>query len=306
MNDKIQRRVSASRLNDVADCTMKFYLREYLRMPEKVWPRTIAGTVCHSILEALATEKHRYHYDVVKEKGSIYASGAIARLARTWKAKHNISDQVFDDIDAMCMVALNHTDFLDKEAVEKFAPEHEFQFTLPNGGTVKGFIDRLARHTDKFIIWDYKTAREKFTKNDVAESFQSSVYQLYVWKTFQMPAEVRYVFLRHPPTRTTPQKHIMVTPPASPIQLAGFEDYLCYMSDLVNHFDENVAKTNYHADEGFCQRVCTYRNPFEYNSIRKLDGTHVGNYLLDSTPQLKDDEVMETLWFKGCARWNYS
>lgn len=305
MTKPIQRRVSASRLNSLADCTMKFFLNEYLRLPEKVWPRTVAGTISHSVLEALARDRHHYHYDLVKEKGTIYASPAIARLVRTWKEKENISDVIIADIDEMCMVAINKTDFLDTEAEERFDPEHEFKFTLSNGGVVKGFIDRLARHKDRFVIWDYKTARDKFTKNDVAESFQSAVYQLYVWKKFQMPAEVRYVFLRHPPTPRAPQKHIMVTPPATSFQHEGFEGYLEYMHELINAFDENKAATHYHDDEGFCERVCSYRRPFQYLHVEKPSGELVGNYFLDLAPQVKDDEVSSIQTFKGCKRWNY-
>lgn len=306
MTKPIQRRVSASRLNSLADCTMKFYLNEFLRLPEKVWPRTVAGTISHSVLEALARDRHRYHYDLVKEKGTIYASPAISRLVRAWKLKENISDEIIADIDGMCMVALNETDFLDTEAIERFDPEHEFKFELSNGGIVKGFIDRLARYEDKFVIWDYKTARDKHTKNEVAESFQSSVYQLYVWKKFKMPAEVRYVFLRHPPTPRTPQKHLMVTPPATSFQHEGFEGYLEYMHELINGFNEGQAATHYHDDEGFCQRVCSYYRPFDYNQVRKKTGQLVGNFSLDLTPQLNEDEEMETLHFNGCKRWNYT
>lgn len=299
------RRISASRLNSIDQCTMKFYLGEILGLPEKVWARTHAGSAAHSVLEALYRNKHREHYEAVKKHQTIYASPGITRLVKFWQQKTKMENDIVADIDSMCMVAINHTNFLDEGAIQRFEPEHEFKMTLPSGGVVKGFIDRMAEFSDAFVINDYKTARNKFTKAEVANSYQSLVYQLYVWKTFGKLAEVRYWFLRHGPTKMTPKKHLMVTPPATPEQLKGFESYLEYMWNVVNSFGLVEAHSGYCSDQGFCDRVCSYRNPMDYISIKdKNTGELVGNYMLDNVPQLKDNHVAETMHFDGCAKFN--
>lgn len=304
-----ERRVSASALKTISECTMKYYLSRVLLLPEKTWPRTSAGSAAHAIFEALYRDyyrpKSRGYYAAIKAAQTIYACPTIKRLLRSWIHKTKMPINVSDDIDAMILLVINETDFLDLGATRRFDPEYAFEFKLRNGGTVKGFIDRLAQYHEQFIIHDYKSQRDRFDDEEVRDSFQSLVYQLFVFKTFGALSEVRYYLVRHPPTKKMPHKHVQITMPASPTQLAGFELYLEHMHDLMNRFTAKDATTGYHADEGFCERVCTYRRPFSYLSVRKrATGKLVGNYLLDTAPHLADDEIAETLAFRGCPRFN--
>lgn len=305
------RRISASRLNSIEQCSMKFYMNEILGLPEKVWPRTSAGTATHGILECLYREKHRVHHDLVKAAQTIYASSAIKRLVRAWQWKTKMNDEIVADIDAMCMVAINHTNFLDEGATKRFAPEHKFTMTLGNGAVIRGFIDRMVQMPNSFIIKDYKTAREKASKKEVAGSYQSLCYQLYIYKMFGQLASVEYYFLRHPPTKMTPKKHIMITPPATPAQLTGFEAYLEHMYKVVNAFGLTEAHSNYCADTFFCDRVCSFRFSFSYWEITKADGTHARNIWIDpknpldsAAPLLYDGETAHKMTNAGCPRWN--
>lgn len=299
------RRISASRLNAIKQCTMKFYLSEILRLPEKVWARTHAGSCCHSILQVLYTPKHWSHYFLIKTHQSIYASPAIIRLVKAWQHKTKMSDEIVADIDSMCLVAINHSDFLDEGAVRRFEPEHEFNMTLENEATVRGFIDRLAQFPNSFVISDYKTARNKHSKADIVSSYQSLVYQLYVWKTYGALAEVRYYFLRHPPTARTPDKHVMVTPPATPDELAGFEYYLQHMWQVVNSFGIKEAHDGFCTDYGFCKNVCSYFKPFSYIRVTNRDTNDIiKNYSIDESPNLSDNEVAEVISHPGCPKHN--
>jgi len=305
------RRISASRLNSIEQCSMKFYLNEILGLPEKTWARTHAGSAAHGILECLARDKHRLHHDIIKSAQTIYASPAVSRLVRAWQWKTKMPNDIVADIDAMCLVAINHSNFLDVGAIRRFDPEHEFTMTLGNGAVIRGFIDRLAQFSDRWVISDFKTAREKHSKKEVASSYQSLCYQLYIWKTFGALAEVRYYFLRHPPTKMTPQKHVMVTPPATPAQLIGFEAYLEYMYKVVNSFGLAEAHSNYCADEGFCERVCSHRRPYDYWDITKADGAPSRRIWIDpkmgldiSPPELYDGEVATKMRSSGCPKFN--
>lgn len=300
-----QRRISASRLNAIDQCTMKYYLREICGLPEKTWARTHAGSAAHSVLEVLSYPKHKAHYDAVMATQSIYASPAVSRLVKLWQSRTKMPDEVVADIDSMCMVALNHSDFLDDGATEHFAPEHEFKMTLSNGVVVKGFIDRLARYDKYFIIKDYKTARNKHTKAEVRDSYQSLTYQLYIWKTFGMLSEVRYYFLRHAPTKRAPDKHVMITPPASPEQLAGFEQYLEHMGKTVNAFGLAEAYSGLCEDTGFCDRVCSYRHPLTYLAIvDESTGSTLSTHMLDNPPNLGHNQRIEQRTHGGCPRYN--
>ncbi len=300
------RRISASRIKLLNDCSWRFYASEYLLWPEKVWPRTKVGSIAHGILEVLYPEKHRHVHDLVKKAGTIYAYPALGRLVRAWQRHTKVSDTLIADIDPMVMLVLNHTNFLDEGATRRFEPEHEFTMTLKNGGKVRGYIDKLAFYGNQAIVWDFKSQKNRFTQDEVTNSLQGLVYQWYIWKTYGLLCEVRFVMLRHPPTKKDPSKHIQITMPATPAQLEGFELYLEHMWETVNRFEERDAHANFKMDDdGFCRNVCSYFTPKTYLSIKKRDTkTLVGNYLPEFAPEPKADEYVETLRHSGCPRWN--
>lgn len=305
---KDPRRLSASRVKLLNDCSWRFYASEYLLWPEKVWPRTHVGTVVHSVLESLYRAKHHAVYDTVKTAGTIDASPAIKRLVRAWQHKTNLSDELIADVDPMTMLVLNRTNFLDEGAIRRFEPEHEFTMVLKNGGKVRGYIDRLTVYPDPeaWVVWDYKSQKKRFTESEVRDSFQSLVYQWYLWKTYGALATVKYVMLRHPPTSRTPDKHIQVTPPATPAQLAGFETYLEYLYDGINSFGEKEGLAAMKDDDfGFCQNVCSFYTPKTYLAVKKR-GTDalVKTYLPEFLPSLKDDEYTVEMTHPGCPKYN--
>jgi hypothetical protein len=284
---------------------MKFYMGEVLGLPEKVWPKTHAGSTVHSVLESLYLDKYRHHYDAIKEAGTIQASPAIMRLVRAWQYKTKVNDAIIADIDPMAMVVINHTNFLDEGAIERFKPEYEFRLNLKNGGVVKGFFDRFARYKDGPVIWDYKSQGKLFTEEAVLNSFQSLTYQLAVWRIFKELAEVRYVMLRFPPNKKSPTRHLQITPPATPAILEGFESYLEYMYGVVNNFGPEEARSNFMTDEGFCRNVCSFFGPKTYISIRKKATKElVKNYLPEFAPLPGDDEYAEESRHGGCPRFN--
>lgn len=307
---KEARRVSASRLNAIDQCSMKFYLHEILGLPEKVWMRTHAGSASHGLLECLYREKHRHHHDLIKEKQTIYASPAIARLLRAWTWKTKMPPDIVADIDEMCLVAINHTNFLDEGATTRFEPETEFRMELEGGAVIKGFIDRVAGFPDRWVISDYKTARVKATRDETEDSYQALTYQLWAWKVHGVLAECRFFFLRHPPSKRYPANHVMITMPATPEQLMGFESYLKHMWVVINRFGLKEAQSNFCSDSGFCERVCSYRKPVTYQVVRKKgDPTIIAKHWIDPKTgipsyEAQPDEEIEILKHPGCMRFN--
>lgn len=303
---KPARRISASRIKLLNDCSWRFYASEYLLWPEKVWPRTKLGSIAHGILEVLYRDKHRHIHDLVKKAGTIYAYPALGRLVRAWQFNTKVIDSLIKDIDPMVMLVLNHTNFLDEGATRRFEPEHEFTMVLKNGGKVRGYIDKLAFYGNQAIVWDFKSQKDKFTEEELKNSLQALVYQWYIFKTYGLLAEVRFVMLRYPPNKKDPARHIQIVMPATSAQLEGFEIYLEHMWETVNRFTEKDAYGNLKMDDdGFCRNVCTYFTPKDYVSIRKRETKAlVGNYLPEFAPPVKEDEYVERLRFKGCPKYN--
>ena len=109
-----ERRVSASALKTVSECTMKYYLSRVLNIPEKTWSRTHAGSAAHSILESLYRDyyraKPRGYYAAIKAAKTIYACPVIVRLLNAWIHKTKMQPGIVADIDAMILLVINETD----------------------------------------------------------------------------------------------------------------------------------------------------------------------------------------------------
>jgi len=305
----LPRRLSASALKSLDKCSMQFYLSRYLKLPEKVWSKTVIGSIVHLILECLYLPKHRKHHDAIRESNSLNASPAILRLIRRWQIRHKIPESLIVDIEPMVLLVLTKTNFLDEGAEKTFPPESEFKIVLRNGGYIVGFIDRMVKMPGQFVIRDYKTQKDRFTEEETKNSYQSLVYQLYVWKTYGELALVEYLLLRHPPSPLKKNRHIQITPPASPEQLAGFEVYLEHMAEVFNSFTEKDAESRYCEDVPFCEWVCSFRRKFDYMIVKNRDGSNERRFWIDpkinELPyQVQEGEVFEIKSHPGCKKWN--
>lgn len=319
-----RRRVSASSIKALCHCSLAFYYARILKLPEKQWSRTVIGTLCHSILEALRKERHRRHYDLVVKPGEgvdYRLSPAIVRLVGWYQRKHRIDQALIDDLNDMLHVAINCIDFLwTKADVDPatgkpliYGPEHEFSLILDDGTEIKGFIDDMAQMAGIMEIRDYKSAREKPPKKEVPSTIQALIYQLYVWLTFGLLARVTFVYLRHPPTKRHPRLHLQVVEPSSETHLKGLASYVKAISARVNAFELEDAYIQPCEDIGFCQRVCTHYAPHPYWVVCAEDDPNGANPL---SRHLSLDEASEAAQnvpkghilerrHQGCAlRWN--
>ncbi len=321
-------RVSASSIKALTHCSMAYYYARVMRLPEKVWPRTIVGSLVHSICECLRSPRHRRHYDtIVTAKDVDYArSPALARLVRAWRIKHSIADDLLADLNGMLYVALVLIDFHWVNATKDAAgnpithgPEHEFDITLDDGTQIKGYIDDMGEmgSVTSADLWrnglvdvrDFKSQRNRFTANELPNNVQAAVYQLYVKLAFGRRAQVSFVLLRHPPTKRTPEKHLQVVQPASEAHLDGLTEYIKWVSGRVNQFSLEDAYANILDDQGFCSRVCSHYAPHDYWVLVKRDDPEqatIKTFMLENAPkEVAADEVLVKRHHKGCmAKWN--
>lgn len=264
----------------MTSCSLAFYYSRVLKLPEKEWPRTIIGTIVHAIFESLRNPRHLKEYQLIvgeasaKDPNSVdfRRSKSVARLVQFYQRKHGIAQELIDEINPMLWVGLILIDFhwskADKDpktgAPMIYGPEHEFMLTLPDGTQIKGFIDDLAQVGGELIVRDYKSARSKFTANETINSIQAAIYQLYCYQKFGKIPRVEFVFLRHPPTSRTPNKHLQITPPPSPAHLEGLTLWVQSMAARAKQFSLEDALAAPSSDDGFCQRVCTHYAPHPY------------------------------------------
>lgn len=294
-------RISASRLKCLSDCSWAFYCQEILKIPEKTHPKTLVGTICHSILECLARERHRKQLDIICREGSIYASPVMRRFVKISREHYGLEDEsLIDPIDDMAMVALKH-DFYATEVREVLEPEFEFNIQLSSGSTVKGYMDRVLIYADHAVIRDYKTQGQKFPAKELHDNFQAATYQWAIKRTMGLPSYVEFIMLRHGPTQRFPRKHLQIVDSMSDAQLAGFEAFLNRMAEKMGDFDESNACENFRAvkDSGFCNRVCQFKEPKDYFALLDENGKILKTSLNDDL-KAENGGKIEKRHYNGC------
>ena len=311
------RRISASSIKTLTDCSLLYYYSRVLKVPERVWAKTVMGSLAHSIFECLRNPCHRHHFDAITAPVTSVdynLSPALARLVRMWQEKHKIEQWLIDELNGLLYVGLLCIDFhwtnADKDesgAPKVYGPEHEFKLILDDGTEIKGFIDDMAMVGGIMVIRDFKSAKRKFAEADLPHNIQSMIYALYVWQRFGVPSMTQFVMLRHPPTKRAPEKHLQTVYSPSPTHFTGLVSYLKSIYARINAFGLEDAYAFPHQDEGFCRNVCSYLEPFDYYALVSRDNPSVilSTFKLDNVPQF--DHASQMLVVKhhpGCfSRW---
>ena len=63
---------------------------------------------------------------------------------------------------------------------------------------INGFIDKKAFYKNKIDIWDYKSSKARFNKEEIESNYQALMYSLATFKQDGIIPEVKFLFLRFP------------------------------------------------------------------------------------------------------------
>lgn len=300
-----QIRISASRAKSLSHCSYLFYLKEVLGLPEKTHWKTLCGTAVHNIFEHIMRPKRKKMFFNILNSGFTFEEyPQIERYVNIFCAKHNVTLHTMQEFEDMIALAFKCVAkyFLDNPDVE-FTNEERFQIQI-GGATISGFIDLLIRLPgDEWVVIDLKTQGKRFTKKDLIDNVQALMYQLAIWKIYGKKSRVEFMMLRHPPTTRTPDKHIQSVPAYNEEQFLGFEVYVDWLYDIVQEFTEEEAKKNFCEDFGFCQYVCQFARPFEYQIlVDSTTGDQIGSAFMDETLEAQEGQEVKTAHYKGCPK----
>ena len=205
----------------------------------------------------------------------------------------------------MLYVGLNYNFFC--KGSKDLKEEEHFEIEGDNF-IINGFIDKKAFYKNKIDIWDYKSSKAKFNKQDIEFNYQALMYSLATLKKDGIIPEVKFFFLRFP---DTPEQ---AAPKLTEAELEGFEIFLTELADLLSNYDEDKAQDNL-AKNGSKYRwlcgsekpgkwICPVRKPFEfYSLIEKSTGKIVRSSF--SASELKEDKEhrVEEKQYQGCPAW---
>ena len=308
MAKKEKVRLSASKIKTLDTCSWLFFSKYHLKVPDTTNDGASRGTIVHLIFELLLKPKHKKKYftKLKKSPTAILRIKPVNRLLNKHAKRLNVNDK--DNmalIYQMLYVGFNH-DFFCKGNKELREEDH-FEIDGDNF-VINGFIDKKAFYKNKIDIWDYKSSKTKFNKEEIASNYQALMYSLATFKQEGVIPEVKFLFLRFP---DSPEQ---AAPKLTEEELDGFEIFLTELADLLSDYDEDKAHENLakngHKYRWLCgsekpgKWICPVRKPSVFYSLIDKES----NKIIKSAYSKKDlkatkGQKIEKKEYKGCPAW---
>jgi RecB family exonuclease len=311
MAKKEKVRLSASKIKTLDTCSWLFYSKYFLKTPDTSNDGASRGTIIHLIFELLLKPKHKKKYfdKLKKSPTAILKCKPLSRLLTKHTRRLNVNDK--DNlalIYQMLYVGFNHNFYC--KGNKDLKEEEHFEIEGENF-VINGFIDKKAFYKNKIDIWDYKSSKAKFNKEEIESNYQALMYSLATLKSDGMIPNVKFLFLRFP---DSPEQ---AAPKLTEDELEGFEMFLTELAELLSDYDEDKALENM-AKNGYKYRwlcgsdkpgkwICPVRKPFEFYALvdkrsqKILKGAHTEAELKAG----KGQEIV-TKQYEGCPAWNNS
>ena len=184
--------LSFSRLKRFESCPLSFKLHYIDRLKSAPGDALKFGSLLHTVLENV------YQWVIDEEyAGRLDAERALALYRDEWGKSGLAGLGLFQEGFAILNAYINENAMVDHRNI--LAVEQEFRLPVGNF-EVLGYIDRVDRIDDETIeIIDYKSNRLLFTRDEVENDLQLSLYHLAAQKLWPWAKNIRLAFhmLRH-------------------------------------------------------------------------------------------------------------
>ena len=303
-------RLSASKIKTLDTCSWLFYSKYNLKTPDIGNDGAYRGTIVHLVFELLLKPKHKAKYfnKLKKSPDAIFKCKAVHRHVLSHAKLLGVDDEEnLSLIYKMIYVGLNYNFYC--KGSKDLKPEEHFEIEGSNF-VINGFIDKKAFYKNKIDIWDYKSSKSKFNKEEINANYQALMYSLATLKKDGVIPTVKFLFLRFPdsPEQAAPQ--------LTKEELEGFELFLESLAEQIAAFDENKAKENL-AKEGKKYRwlcgsdkpgkwICPVRKPFQFYALQDKETGKIIKSAF-SEDELDDKEGKYDIVqkdYEGCPAWS--
>lgn len=189
---------SVSQFNTYKRCPRIYRYSYVYKIPSPPKPYFDFGGTIHSVIEDLSKK--------INEGEKVDLKMALELLDAHWKNKGYTSEleekQAKEEANTVLKVFLEEQAKMTSKIV---GIEKEFTITIDNHH-ILGYIDRIDKDGEDYIIIDYKTAKTPLSENQLREDFQLLTYDMAVQTLFgKRPKKVGLWFLRS-------NKKVMIEP----------------------------------------------------------------------------------------------
>ena len=308
MNSIEKVKLSASKIKTAEGCSWLYYTKYVLKVPDISNSGASRGTICHLIFELLLTDRHKkYFEDLCSGKAGVIKNPCIHRLILKNAKKLKVNDEENLDLIYMMIQTGLQSDFFCNGSL---LVEAESEFKLEEEDyIINGFIDKLAKFNDTdYKIYDYKSSKAKFSKEEIDFNLQNLMYSLAVFKTKGHIPDVSFIFLKFK------KQPIQEAPKPTEEQLEGFKAYLAYIAGYLSKFDEKNSVENLAANSPKKKWMCGSDVQGKWICPSRLAatyyiGTDINDKFIKSSikrESLLDDPkvaLIEKTEYKGCPYW---
>ena len=246
--------LSASKIKTATTCSWQYYASYELGIPQSGNSGASRGTIVHNLFELISKPKHQHYIKKIWLAGSPEKIPVIKKFINNQFKKEKISknEQVkpikikwgnLNNWDTVCQMIMTtiKLEFIDK-ALENII-DSEYEFDIINESpryAIRGFIDRVEKNEQGDLrILDYKSSAKKFKGEDEESNIQAMIYSLVArktWKNFKK-YKASFLFMRF---IDEPYQNCEF----SESELQGLELYLEYLTNYLEDFDIEKAKSN--------------------------------------------------------------
>lgn len=300
--------LSASKIKSLHNCSWIYYASYILKVPQTTNLGASRGLCAHTSLECLVNPRHRKHYLSVKDSN---ITPAMERLVRKNAKKLNVTEE--DDIKMiydMIVTAVNYDFFC--EGAEKVVAEEKFSIESDNYNII-GYIDKTAFSKKDIKIFDYKSSKKKFSREEIEGNIQGLMYSLACYKKHGVIPDVQFLFLRFP------KNPVQFFERCTKSQLEGFELYLSSLASHLSSFNAKKATSDLAANskerfwlcgktglkkDGSKAFICQYREPSVYFVLKNKNGEIIKSSFNKKDLKPNNEESIEKINYSGCPAFN--
>jgi hypothetical protein len=314
--------LSSSKCDTYIHCSAKYAANYIYKLPDRGNDGSSRGSATHQVLEILVKDKWlNLVNSVIKEK-TCKKFPALWRLVKIYAKQFNVADETnLNMIDGFIVVGLKVAMDEKPQGLTETIVEKAFDFEVTDGPIsyrVRGFIDLIyISLEDKTLIikiLDYKSSKQKFSKDKQKSNMQSLIYQNVIRRLFPEYKldSFKFVFLKFP------NSPIQVSESVDEITLYGFEMYLTSLQSNLENFTEKNIGDNYGAlnpkyknlcgkeEHGFKPDgspiwVCPARLPMDYYVLLDSKGEIKKSAFAEQELSPKDGEKIEKRRYGGCS-----
>jgi hypothetical protein len=342
-------KLSASRIKTAQTCSWTYWCNYKLKLPDSGNDGSSRGTICHNIFELLGT-KHKKEFNKIIKDGTIWNTDIVAKQVKKEAEDLSVNDaENLALIDEMIVNGLRCDFFGDTEDKPLKAKSEQFfdleieKEELGIRYAIRGYIDKLFVYKDNsVIIRDFKSSKSVFKGKDITDNLQNLIYCLAVKHLMpETEPQSEFLFLRFDLDKDllgNYGKGYVKMDKITPEELEGFEYQLTEFQRYLDNFDENTAKSNFAAKQGYpkdgtfggplaCGKdgykmskgqpildnngdpikafICPYRKPREYWALKDASGKLKDTAFIEEKDTLnieEGDEVVK-MNYEGCPHW---